>query len=100
MHLYTRSVRVKNDASISAAIRFATEVCAYVNKNYITKMRFGMEAFGHAKVHWFMDFDSVDQSLSMHQKMLMDHDFQSLLSKGKYLWVEGSMKDRLVRMVP
>eukprot|EP01034_Spumella_vulgaris_P030302 gene30302-37494_t len=85
MHLYTRSVHVKNDASISAAIRFATEVCAYVNKTYSTKMRFGIEAFGHAKVHWFMDFDSVDQSLAMHQKMLLDHDFQSLLGKGKDL---------------
>ncbi len=100
MHLFTRTVHVKNAASVSAAIRFATEVCAYVNKTYNTKMRFGVEAFGHAKIHWFMDFDSVDQSLAMNQKMLLDHDYQTLLGKGKELWVEGSMKDRLVRMVP
>ncbi len=100
MHLFTRTVRVKNAASMAAAIRFATEICAYVNKTYHVKMRFGTEVFGHARIAWFMDFDSVDQSLAMNQKMLMDTDYQTLLGKGKDLWVEGSLKARLVRMVP
>jgi hypothetical protein len=100
MHLFTRTVRVKNAASMAAAIRFATEVCAYVNKTYHVKMRFGVEVFGHTKLYWYMDFDSVDQSLAMNQKMLSDADYQTLLGKGKDLWVEGSLKDRLVRMAP
>jgi hypothetical protein len=100
MHLLTRTVRVKNAAGMAAAIRFASEVCAYVNKTYNVKMRFGVEVFGHTQIAWFLDFDSIDQSLAMNQKMLMDPDYQTLLGKGKDLWVEGSLKDRLVRMVP
>lgn len=100
MHLFTRTVRVKNAASMAAGIRFATEICAHVNKTYHVKMRFGIEVFGHTKIYWFLDFDSIDQSLAMNQKMLADNDYQNLLGKGKDLWVEGSMKDRLVRMVP
>ncbi len=100
MHLFTRTVRVKNAASLAAAIRFATEICAYVNKTYHVKMRFGTEVFGHTNMTWFLDFESVDQSLAMNQKMLMDTDYQTLLGKGKELWVDGSLKDRLVRMLP
>lgn len=100
MHLFTRSVRVKNAAGMAAAIRFATEICAYVNKTYNVKMRFGVEVFGHTKLYWYMDFDSIDQSLAMNQKMLTNADYQTLLGKGKELWVEGSLKDRLVRMAP
>ena len=100
MYLFTRTVRVKNAASMAAAIRFANEVCAHVNKTYPVKMRFGVEVFGHTRIDWFMDLDSVDQSLAMNQKMLTDTDYQSLLGKGKDLWVEGSLKDRLVRMAP
>lgn len=100
MHRFTRSVRVKNAASMAAAIRFATEICTHVNKTYHAQMRFGTEVFGHARIHWFMDFDSVDASIAMNQNMLMDTDYQALLSKGKDLWVEGSLKDRLVKMAP
>lgn len=100
MSLFTRTVRVKNAATLAAAIRFANEICAHVNKTYHVKMRFGTEVFGHAKLTGFLDFDRVDQSLALNQKMLLDNEYQTLLGKGKELWVEGSMKDRLVRMVP
>lgn len=99
MSLFTRSVRVKN-ATLAAAIRFANEIFARVHKTYHVKMRFGTEVFGHAKLTWLLDFDRLDPSLALNQTMLLDNDDPPLLCKGKALWVEGRMKDRLVRMVP
>lgn len=92
-------MRVKN-ATLAAAIRFANEIFAHVHKTYHVKMRFGTEIFGHAKLTWCLDFDRVDPSLAMNQTMWLDNDDPPLLGKGKALWLEGRMKDRLVRMVP
>lgn len=83
MYLFTRTVRVKNAAAMAAAIRFANEVCAHVNKAYPVKMRFGVEVFGHTRIDWFMDLDSVDQSLAMNQKILMDPNYESRWAKAK-----------------
>jgi hypothetical protein len=98
MHLFIRTVRVKNAASMPAAVQFAASICAYVNKAYPTHMKFGVEVFGHARIYWLIEFDSVDQSLAMNQRMLMDPEYQALLNKGKDLWVEGGLKDKLVQL--
>jgi len=100
MSLFTRTVCVKNAAPLAAAIRFANEICAHVHKTHHVKMRFGTEVFGHAKLTWCLDFDRVDPSLALNQKMLLGNDAPPLWGKGKALWVEGRMKDRLVGMVP
>lgn len=98
MHLFIRSVTVKHAASAAAALQFAGEVCAYVNKTYKVKMKFGMEVFGHMRIYWLLDMDSVDTAMAMNQKMLADADYLALLHKGKEFWVEGSLKDRLIRL--
>jgi len=98
MHLFIRTVRVKNAVSMPAAVQFAAGICAYVNKAYQTHMKFGVEVFGHARIYWLIEFVSVDQSLAMNQRMLMDTEYQALLSNGKDLWVEGGLKDKLVQL--
>jgi hypothetical protein len=98
MQLFIRSVKVKHAATAAAAMQFAASVCAYVNKTYQVKMKCGVEVFGHLKIYWLLDMDSIDTALAMNQKMLGDADYQALLNKGKELWVEGSLKDRLIRL--
>ncbi len=100
MYLFIRSVRARNASSVPPAIRFASGICDYVNKTYQAKMRFGVEVFGHPKINWMIDFESVDAALSMNQKMMTDPEYHALLEKANDLWVAGSMKDRLIRMVP
>lgn len=99
MYLFIRSVRAQNAASVSPAIRFASGICDYVNKTYNVKMRFGVEVLGHTQIHWLLYFDSVDTALAMNQKMMTDPEYETLLDKGSTLWVSGSMKDRLIRMI-
>ena len=45
------------------------------------------------------DPDSLDAAMAMNQKMLSDPEYLALLNKGKDLWVEGSLKDRLIRVL-
>lgn len=98
MHLFIRSVTVKHAASAAAALQFAGEVCAYVNKTYQVNMRCGMEVFGHLRIHWLLDMDSADAGMAMNQKMMGDAAYQALLGKGKDFWVKGSLKDKLIRL--
>lgn len=98
MHLFIRSLTVKHAASAAAALKFAGEISAYVHKTYQVNMKFGMEVFGHMRIYWLLDMDSVDAAMAMNQKMLVDADYQALLGKGKDFWVEGSLKDKLIRL--
>jgi hypothetical protein len=99
MQLFIRSVTVKHAASAAAAMQFAASVCAYVNKTYQVKMKCGMEAYGRLRIHWLLDMDSFDAAMAMNQKILSDPEYMALLNNGKDLWVEGSLKDRLIRVL-
>ena len=70
MYRFMRSVQAKNAAFVAPAVAFAAGVCAYVNKTYKVDMHFGVEAFDKARIHWFMDFESVDKSMAMNRAML------------------------------
>ena len=61
-------------------------------------MRFGIEVFNCARIHWFMEMDSIDQSLAMNKALLKDAQYQKKLEAGKDLWVKGSMKDTLISL--
>lgn len=98
MYRFMRSVQAKNAAYVAPAVAFAAGICAYVNKTYKVDMHFGVEAFDQARIHWFMDFESVDKSMAMNRAMLQDHEYQKMLDQGKTLWVEGSMQDTLVNL--
>jgi len=98
MHLFIRCVTIQHAAQAAAAMRFANEVCAYVNKTYQVKMRCGMEVFNHLRIHWLLDMDSADAGMAMNQKMMADAAYQALLDKGREYWVQGSLKDRLIRL--
>ena len=98
MYRFMRTVQAKNAASVAPAVTFAAGICAYVNKTYKVDMHFGVEAFDKSRIHWFLDFESVDKSLAMNRAMLQDHEYQKMLDQSKTLWVEGSMRDILVNL--
>lgn len=98
MYRFTRSVQAKNAAYVAPAMAFAADICAYVNKTHNANMRFGIEVFNRARIHWFMEMDSIDQSLAMNKALLKDAEYQKKLEAGKDLWVKGSMKDTLISL--
>jgi len=98
MYRFMRTVQAKNAACVAPAVAFAADICAYVNKTYQVKMQFGIEVFDRARIHWFMELDSIDQSLAMNKALLKDAEYQKKLEEGKSLWVKGSMKDTLVSL--
>ncbi len=98
MYRFMRHVQARNAACVAPAVVFAAGICAYVSKTYKVDMHFGVEAFDKARIHWFMDFESVDKALAMNRAMLQDHQYQKMLDPAKALWLEGSMQDTLVNL--
>lgn len=98
MYRFMRSVQAKNAACVAPAVAFAAGICAYVNKTYKVEMHFGVEAFDKARIHWFLDFESMDKSMAMNRAMLQDREYQKMLDQGQALWVEGSLRDTLVNL--
>jgi len=98
MYRFMRTVQAKNAACVAPAVAFAAGICTYVNKTYKVDMHFGVQAFDKARIHWFLDFESVDKAMAMNRAMLQDHEYQQMLDKAQTLWVEGSMRDALVNL--
>ena len=98
MFRFERTTTVKSVADMPAAMQFAAEVTGYVNKKYALKMDFGAEAFNEYRVHWYFDFESVDKLSAMAMTLLQDATYTEMLAKGKALWVEGSLRDTIVRL--
>ena len=98
MFRFIRTVAVRYAASLPAALKFASEVAAHVNKHHGTDMRFGAEMYGHPRIHWHFDIDSLDKMQQLNAKLMADREYIGMLDKFKENWVEGSMKDTLVAM--
>ena len=65
MYQYSRTVTIKNGASMAPALRTAAEVTAYLNKVYNLQMRVGTEMFGDLKIHWICSIASLDGRTSV-----------------------------------
>ena len=98
MYRFIRTATVKNAALLPAALTFAAEVTAHINKRYSLNMAFGTEQFGCANIHWHFDADSLDKMQQVNEKLLGDRDYAALLEKYKDVWAEGSMQDTVVRL--
>lgn len=99
MYHFIRTVTVKLAVDYPAALQFAGAVSAYLNKTYSLNMKFGIETFGTSNIHWHFDTDSLDKISAVNTKLMQDQEYLGLLEKAKGLWVEGSLKDTLVRIV-
>jgi hypothetical protein len=99
MYRFERKITVKNVADMSAAMQFASDVTAYLNKRYDLHMKYGAEGFDKSRVHWFYDFDSADKSAALGTTLLQDQEYNALLNKAKGLWLDGSLEDTFVNLV-
>jgi hypothetical protein len=99
MFQFIRTVEAKNAAMLPAALQFAAEVTTYVNKTYALGLKYGMEVFSGATLHWHFQTDSLDKITAIHTKLLQDRDYGEMLTKAKDLWVDGTFKDTIVSIV-
>ncbi|WP_395702814.1 hypothetical protein [Aquabacterium sp.] len=100
MFRFVRTATVRYGASYPAALKFAGEVTAYVNKHYEMGMRCGVEMYGAPRIHWHFDIDSLDRMQQFNAKLMADRDYFGLLDKYKETWVDGSLQDMLVALQP
>ena len=99
MFRFERKATVRNVADMPAAVQFAAEVTAYLNKAHSLNMKFGVEVFGTPSIHWIYDFESVDKSVQLNAALLQDRAYLEMLSKARVLWIDGSAKDTIVTLM-
>lgn len=82
-----------------AALLFCTAVAGYLNKTYSMKMVTGAELFGHTRVYWFYDVTNLDEVAQLNAKLMQDRPYVDMLEKATLLWLEGRMKDNIVKLL-
>lgn len=98
MFRFERCATVKTASEVPAAVQFATEVTSYINKRHSIGMKFGIEVFGQASVHWYFDGESLDRMIQLNAALLKDRDYVGMLDRVKHIWVEGSIQDTVVEL--
>ena len=99
MYQYSRTVTIKNGASISPAVRTAVEVTAYLNKIYNLQMRVGTEMFGDLKIHWICNVDSLDSLALLNSKLAQNKAYWEIMDKIKPYVLEGSVQDKAIALM-
>lgn len=99
MFRFERTGTVKHVDDLPAAAKFATDVTAYLNKRYALNLKSGVEMYGLPSVHWYYDFDSLDKQAQLDTTLLQDRDYLEMVKKSDHIWVEGSLKDRVVNLL-
>lgn len=99
MYRFIRTATVKNASLLPSALAFASQVTAHINKAHALNMRFGVEQFGAARIHWHFDADSLDKMQRVNEMLMEDREYNAMLNMSKDTWAEGSMRDSVVRMV-
>ena len=99
MYRFTRKVTIKVVAGVPGALQFCGEVTAHLNKTYGLAMKAGLEMFGHNRVYWFYDVNSLDEIAQLNSKLMLDRTYWEILDKAKHLWLEGSAQDRIVKII-
>ena len=96
MFQFIRNVIPKNGALVPAALQFAADVSAHVNKTYAINLRYGIQLFGPPRVDWEFESDSLDKMSALNAKLMQDREYLKMLDRAKELWVEGSLVDTIV----
>ena len=99
MYRFTRTATIKLTAGVPEALKFGAQIVAHFHKNYSYDMKLGVEVYGEPKVYWYGDFESLDQAAERNAKLPGDKEYLSLLDSAKHMFVEGSVRDRLVRLI-
>lgn len=100
MYRFIRTATPRNAASVPEAIQFGAQVTAHINKTYGLNMKAGIEMFGGGRIHWHYEAESLDRMTALNGKLMADTAYWALLEKYKHVWVEGSMQDAVVSLLP
>jgi hypothetical protein len=96
MYRYSRTVTIKNGASMPPALRAGAEVTAHLNKTYGLQMQIGAEFFGDLKIHWTCDIQNLDSMPQLNSKLLQDKAYWEIMEKIKPFVLDGSVQDRVI----
>ncbi len=99
MHRFVRTAAVKHAGSIYTALQAASEITAHVNKQYALDLKYGVELFSEPVFHWHFDSESADKIYELFGKLGEDREYAALMDKYKDIWLEGSLKDRLIALM-
>ena len=83
MHRFIRSARIGNAAHMPAALQFATEVTAYLNKQYALNMKLGIGTLDQPIIQWHFELDSADELAKLNDKLAADQEYAALVEKYK-----------------
>jgi hypothetical protein len=99
MILMTRSVGIAKGKN-AGAIAQAKAVAEYLKANMGLELHVGVPIGGNPmRVTWAGRYDSMAQMEEIMEKMAGDAAFQELVAKGLDNYVEGSMEDRIMKVV-
>ena len=99
MFRFERKAAVKHVADMPAAVQFAAEVTAYLNKRHSLNMKVGVELFSTGSIHCYYDLESLDKSSQLNATLLQDREYIEMVNKSRGLWVHGSFHDTIVSFV-
>ena len=99
MYRFTRTATMKTMAVMPEALKFAAQIAAHLRKTYAYEMKVGVEMYGEPKIYWYGDTESLDEAAARQAKLAGDKKYWALIESGKGFWVEGSIRDRLVRLI-
>jgi len=96
MYRFIRSARLKDTAHVPAAVQFAREVTAYLNKQYALDMKFNVKKLDLPVIQWHFELDSADELATLNDKLADDREYSALVEKYKNAWFAKRMKDTLI----
>lgn len=101
MYQITRTATLKNLAFLPKAVGWGKEISGYINKTYPGfDVKVGVELFGHARVHWSYTAPTLEKLEAVNAKLIQDQKYFAMIESVKELWVDGSLKDTIIMLVP
>jgi len=99
MFRFTRRGTLRNASYIPQAIGWATELNSYINEKYDADLKFGLEMFNELTMTWFFDAENLSDIQAFNEGIMQDQDYWTQVQKAADFWVEGSLEDRIVRVL-
>jgi len=82
-------------------IQFAKEIAAFINTKYApVSVQVYNEIFGDLNtIYWQTDHENLATLEELQAKLTADPDYQAIVSKGADIFIEGTLKDKLMKLV-
>lgn len=97
---FQRTVRPRNGKN-REAIAWAKEVAEYLNSHYkMGRIEVYTQRFGAVgTIYWVIDVADMPALETFSSYLQQDTAYQTLLNKGNFLYIDGSVEDRILKLV-